>query len=62
MFADVLCNVEESMCRMMAPFVSEDTLHLKKGPRSVFGGPNVSKIFCFCAEDKALLLLKRNFL
>ena len=62
MFADVLCNIEGSMCRMMTPFVSEDTLHLKQVSGNMFGGIPGSRNFFRSPEDEALLLLKRNFL
>ena len=52
MFADVLCNIEGSMCRMMTPFVSEDTLHLKEVSGNIFGGVNGSKIFFAAQETK----------
>ena len=62
MFADVLCDIEGSMCRMMTPFVSEDTLHLKEVSGNMFGGVPGSRKFFRSPEDEALLLLKRNFL
>ena len=49
MFADVLCNIEGSMCRMMTPFVSEDTLHLKEVSGNMFGGVPGSRNF-FAAQ------------
>ena len=61
MFADVLCNIEGSMCRMMTPFASEDTLHFAKVSENMFGGVPGSRKFFHCAEDEALLLLKGNF-
>ena len=61
-FADVLCHIEGSMCRMVTPFVSEDTLHLKEVSGNMFGGVPRSRKFFRGPEDEALLLLKRNFL
>ncbi len=60
--ADVLCNIERSMCRMMTPFASEDTLHPKEVSGNLFGGVPLSRIFFRSPEDEALLLQKRNFL
>ena len=60
-FADVLWNIERSMCRMMTPFNSEDTLYLKEVSGSISGGPNLSRKVFIVAEDNALLSLKRNF-
>ena len=62
MFADVLRNIERSMCRIKTPFVSEDTLHLKEVSGNMFGGIPGSRNFFHSAEDEALLLLKSNFL
>ena len=62
MFAEVSCNIERSMCRMMTPFASEDTLHIKEVSGNMFGGVTESRKFFRSQEDEALLLLKRNFL
>ena len=50
------------MCRMMTPFVSEDTLHLEEVSGNMFGGISLSRKFFRSPEDEALLLQKRNFL
>ena len=50
------------MCRMMTPFVSEDTLHPKEVSGNLFGGVTLSRNFCRKPEDEALLLQKSNFL
>ena len=60
--ADVLCNIERSMCRMKTPFASEDTLHLKEVSGNMFGSPPLSRKFFHSPEDEALLLQKSNFL
>ena len=62
MFADVLSNIEGSMCRMMTSFVSEDTQYPKEVSENMFGGPIGSRNFFHGPEDEVLLLLKRNFL
>ena len=62
MFSNVLCDMEGSMCRMMTPFASEDTLHFTKVSGNIFGGVPGSKKFFHSAEDEALVLLKSYFL
>ena len=62
MSADVSCNIERSMCRMMTPFASDDTLHFTEVSGNMFGGVAASRKFFRSPEDEALLLLKRNFL
>ena len=62
MFADVLCDMEGSMCRMMTPFASDDTLHFTKVSGSMFAVVPGSKNLFHSLEDDALLLLKSNFL
>ena len=62
LFADVSCNIERSMCRMITPFASEDTLHLEEVLENMFGGVTGSRNFFRGQEDEALLLLQRNFL
>ena len=62
MFADVLCDIEVSMCRMMTQFVSGDSLHLKQVSGNMFRVVPWSRKFFRSPEDEALLLLKRNFL
>ena len=62
MSADVLCNIERSMCRMMTPFASEDTLQPKEVSKNMFGGVTTSRKFFRSPGDEVLLLLKRNFL
>ena len=62
MFADVLCDIEVSMCRMMTQFVSGDSLHLKQVSGNMFRGVPGSRKFFRSPEDEALLLPKRNFL
>ena len=62
MITDVLCDIGRSMCRMMTPFASEDTLHFAKVSGNMFGGIPGSIKFFHSAEDEALLLLKSNFL
>ena len=61
-FANVLCSIERSMCRMKTPFASEDTLHPKEVSGNLFGGVPWSRNFFRSPEDEALLLQKRNFL
>ena len=62
MSANVLCNIERSMCRMMTSFASDDTLHPKEVSENLFGGVPLSRNFFRKPEDEALLLQKSNFL
>ena len=62
MFADVLCDIEGSMCRIMTQFDSEDSLHLKQVSGNMSRGVPGSRKFFRSPEDEALLLPKRNFL
>ena len=48
------------MCRMMTPFASEDTLHLKEVSGNMFGSLALSRKFFHSPEDEALLLQKNN--
>ena len=52
MFADVSCNIERSMCRMMTPFASEDTLHLEEVSENMFGGVSGSRNFFAVKKTK----------
>ena len=59
MSVDVLCNIERSMCRMMTPFASEDTLHPKEVSGNLFGGVPLSRNF-FVAQKTRRYFCKKG--
>ena len=61
MFADVLCNIEGSMCPMMTPFFSEDNLHHEEVSENMIGSLSGSGNFFRGSENETRFLLKRNF-
>ena len=59
MFADVLCDIEVSMCRMMTQFVSRDSLHLKQVSGNMFNGVPGSRNF-FVAQKTRRYFCKKG--
>ena len=60
-FADVLCNIEGSMCPLMTPFFSEDNLHHEDVSENMIGSLSLSGKICRDSENETQFLLKRNF-
>ena len=61
MSADVSCNLERSMCPMMTPFASEDTLHLKEVSGNLFGGVAFYRNVFAAQKTKRYFCKKGNF-
>ena len=61
MFADVLCDIEVSMCCMMTQFVSGDSLHLKQVSGNMCRGVPASRNFFAAQKTKRYFCQKGIF-